>query len=68
MKHANPNQTGQSIPCLDIPQDQGEYGEKPAADVAMVIEEIHQRAEYVGSVLEEILQAGHERLNSGKSG
>jgi hypothetical protein len=48
---------------MNAPPEQTKYGTKAIVQVDVVIEEIHRRAEYVGSVLEEILQAGHERVN-----
>ena len=66
MKHANPNQAGKSITCVDMPKKLMGPWDKPASEVEVVIAEIRQRAEYVGSVLEDILQADHASLNLGK--
>ena len=63
MKYSSPNQAVQSAVGMNAPPEQTKYGIKPAVDVDEVIEEIHLRAEYVGSVLEEILQTGHESFN-----
>ena len=52
---------------MNAPPKQTKYGTKPIVQVDVVIEEIHRRAEYVGSVLEEILQAGHEHVNWAES-
>ena len=60
MKHAIPSPSRQSIPRVNVPQKQTKAGTKPAADVEAVINDIHHRADYVGPVLEKILQAGHE--------
>jgi hypothetical protein len=65
MKPANPNQTGQRVTEANAPQTR--YGSRPLVDADTAIKEIHQRAEHVGSVLEEILQTGHKRANSDKS-
>lgn len=43
-----------------MPQKQTIAGTKPMVDAEAVINEIHHRADYVGPVLEKILQAGHE--------
>jgi hypothetical protein len=63
MKHSSSNQTGRPVAYMNAPPEQTKYGTKPVVQVDVVIEEIHRRAEYVGSVLEEILQAGHEHVN-----
>ena len=63
MKHSNSSQAGQHVADMNAPPEQTKCGTKPIVQVDVVIEEIHRRAEYVGSVLEEILQAGHERVN-----
>jgi len=52
---------------MNAPPEQTKYGTKSIVQVDVVIEEIHRRAEYVGSVLEEILQAGHEHVNWAES-
>ena len=62
MKHSSSNQAGQHVAAMNAPPKQTKYGTKPIVQVDVVIEEIHRRAEYVGSVLEEILQAGHESV------
>jgi hypothetical protein len=68
MKYSSPNQAGQHVAGMNGPREQTKYGTKPIVPVDVVIEEIHRRAEYVGSVLEEILQAGHEHVNCAKPG
>jgi hypothetical protein len=67
MKHSSSNQAGQHVADMNAPPEQTKYGTKPIVQVDVVIEEIHRRAEYVGSVLEEILQAGHEHVNWAES-
>jgi hypothetical protein len=64
MKHTSPNQTGQGVIDAKAPEEQTENRSKSAVDT--VIEEIHERAEFVGSVLEEILQTGRKHVNSDK--
>lgn len=66
MKYSSPNQPGQRVAVMNAPPELMKYGTKPIVQVDVVIEEIHCRAEYVGSVLEEILQAGHGRVNWAK--
>ena len=66
MKYSSSNQAGQHISGMNAPPEPTKYGTKPIVHVDVVIEEIHRRAEYVGSVLEEILQAGHEHVNWAK--
>jgi hypothetical protein len=60
MRDANLNQLGQGAIELNAPE-QTENGSKPAVEA--IIEEIHRRAEVIGSVLEEILQTGHKHAN-----
>jgi hypothetical protein len=63
MKYSSPYQAGQHVAGMNAPPEQSKYETKPIVQVDVVIEDIHRRAEYVGSVLEEILQAGHKRVN-----
>jgi hypothetical protein len=67
MKHSRSNQAGQYVSDMNAPPEQTKCGTKPIVQVDVVIEEIHLRAEYVGSVLEEILQAGHGHANWAES-
>ncbi|HWY32579.1 MAG TPA: hypothetical protein VNX46_17580 [Candidatus Acidoferrum sp.] len=67
MKHPSSNQARQHVSGMNAPPEQTKYGTIPIVQVDVVVEEMHRRAEYVGSVLEEILQAGHERVNWAES-
>jgi hypothetical protein len=64
MKLTSSNQTETGV--IKMNASQIRHGFKPLVDADMAIKEIHQRAEHVGSVLEEILRVGHKCANSDK--
>jgi|HubBroStandDraft_2_1064218.scaffolds.fasta_scaffold611424_1 hypothetical protein len=66
MKHVSQISAWENVADVNAPKDQTACKPEPVADVDSVIEKIHIRANYVGPVLEEILQANHERVSWGR--
>jgi hypothetical protein len=63
MKNVGQIPAGKSVADADAPKDQTEHEPEPVTDVDSVMEEIHLRANSVGPVLEEILQANLGRAS-----
>jgi hypothetical protein len=63
VKHKRHIPEGKRATCVVTPKDQMADKHQPTTRADAMMESIHTRADYVGPVLEEILQASHARVN-----
>lgn len=62
MIHESTIPAGKKVADVDVQKALTKDESKSAMGVDAMIEEIHQRADNIGSVLEEILQIGHQAV------